>query len=345
MVKNQCSNPFEKDKHKRVQGRNVLTSLQLANLKLHYPNSDVTTTSKLCVACWYKASTLPPNQTALQIHVQPDIPHVPNVFPEIPETVAAGFCSECPKLAVIDDMVAHWEEDVIEFYQWESSDRTTIIHHSERLSDFVDWLKEYVPKIASHDSIAVKQANYVANLKQKISEDGYTAYCHVDFAMNYALRIPGLGSIHPLEPNAGHNSPVCFVLSKQGYSLKPDVFNRNIDDIYNFSKIRWTALLKLEVFLDRKDEIECVKAELNARWKTVRKLSGIQQIHSVIPFNKDLEIRRYSEATTFEIYKPYEIEQTVGADDVVIPVGSYVAMLVLNTFQIGVVDNAPHGSD
>ncbi|CAG7816827.1 unnamed protein product [Allacma fusca] len=93
MVKNQCINPFEKDKHKRVQGRNFLTSLQLANLKLHYRNSDVTTTSKLCVAYWYNASTLPPNQTALQIHVQPDIPHVPNASPEIPETVAAAEAS------------------------------------------------------------------------------------------------------------------------------------------------------------------------------------------------------------------------------------------------------------
>ncbi|CAG7724657.1 unnamed protein product, partial [Allacma fusca] len=87
-----------------------------------------------------------------------------------------GFCSSCPKLNVIDDVLGAWVEDQMEFYQWESTDRTTVN------KDFRARVKQFVPKMITHDFIARKQAEFIARLKEDVLEDDTTAIIHVDFA-------------------------------------------------------------------------------------------------------------------------------------------------------------------
>ncbi|CAG7733432.1 unnamed protein product [Allacma fusca] len=97
-----------------------------------------------------------------------------------------GFCSSCPKLNVMDDLVGAWNEDQIEFYQRKSTDRTTVNKLTEGLQDFRARVKQFVPKIITNDLIARKQAEFIARLKEDVLEDDTTAIIHVDFAMNYS---------------------------------------------------------------------------------------------------------------------------------------------------------------
>ena len=74
---------------------------------------------------------------------------------------------------------------LIEYKQWESTDRTTLETHALPLERFYDVLISSIDKLTSHSFISKVQSSYCKQLKVNLGD--HTAIILVDFAENYSF--------------------------------------------------------------------------------------------------------------------------------------------------------------
>lgn len=75
--------------------------------------------------------------------------------------------------------------EMVNYKQWETTDRTTLNTYTKTLSDFIEVLVQKTEKLITHDYIARHQADFLRNLKLTIDET--QAVVLLDFAENYSF--------------------------------------------------------------------------------------------------------------------------------------------------------------
>ncbi|GBM22116.1 hypothetical protein AVEN_51848-1 [Araneus ventricosus] len=79
------------------------------------------------------------------------------------------------------------EEDIVEYNQWVSTDRTEMIRCSTSVGELIEKLVEKLNKLIPHSYIAKSQSSFFKNLKGTASSN--TAVVLMDFSENYAFTI------------------------------------------------------------------------------------------------------------------------------------------------------------
>lgn len=99
-------------------------------------------------------------------------------------------CKECPGVDNLITFVSSLETcevlQEIEYKQWISTDRTTLVTVKEQISDFVSNLSEKIVNLTRHHYTAKAQSAYLKNLKEEIKPE---TECIIlgDFAENYSF--------------------------------------------------------------------------------------------------------------------------------------------------------------
>ena len=84
-----------------------------------------------------------------------------------------------------EEFVGDEDEEMIDFKQWTTTDRTDLVTMRLPLSDFIELLSEKLDKITSHSFIAKSQSSYLKHVKDTLSSD--EAIVLGDFAENYTF--------------------------------------------------------------------------------------------------------------------------------------------------------------
>ncbi len=99
-----------------------------------------------------------------------------------------GFCDHCPNFDEVDEMLQILDEsETVEFYNWEGTDRTSLIQMTESVSDFKDRIKNYIPKLMSHHHIYHSQQAFIDHVKNEVLPLGTAVLVQVDYGQNYAF--------------------------------------------------------------------------------------------------------------------------------------------------------------
>ncbi|GBO21271.1 hypothetical protein AVEN_250389-1 [Araneus ventricosus] len=101
-------------------------------------------------------------------------------------------CDKCPsKDNFVQFLQSKFEdyddEDIVEYNQWVSTDRTEMIRYSTSVGELIEKLVEKLNKLIPHSYIAKSQASFFKNLKGTASSN--TAVVSMDFSENYAFTI------------------------------------------------------------------------------------------------------------------------------------------------------------
>ena len=103
-------------------------------------------------------------------------------------------CPDCPGSDALQDYFENFlssheilSDDVIQYKQWITTDRTNLQDFSNTLEDFLEKLTEKVDKLATHHFIAKHQSFYLSELKGSIPQS--EAIMILDFAENYSFLI------------------------------------------------------------------------------------------------------------------------------------------------------------
>lgn len=101
-------------------------------------------------------------------------------------------CDKCPS----NDNIVHFlqskfedynDEDIIEYSQWVSTDRTNMIRCSSSVDEFIETLVEKLNKLIPHSYIAKLQASTFKSVKETLPFN--VAVISMDFSENYAFMI------------------------------------------------------------------------------------------------------------------------------------------------------------
>ena len=79
------------------------------------------------------------------------------------------------------------DDDVIEFSQWTTTDRSILTHHTETVNEYVNIVIEQLHILTAHSYILKCQLRYLKKLKSEI--DSSTVLVLGDFAENYQFVI------------------------------------------------------------------------------------------------------------------------------------------------------------
>ena len=127
-------------------------------------------------------------------------------------------------------------------------------------------------------------------------------------------------------------------------SLKPGRFIRNVQHMFDFCSERWAKSVTMEILLVKREEVASKIAGLEERYSKARRLVGIQEKHSLVPTDGNtVQIRRFSKSTVYEDFKPFEEEPSVSREQY--NVGSYVAIRVDKSYQIGIIEAVDYDED
>ena len=102
------------------------------------------------------------------------------------ESCMMGCCKECPgKEALVEFLSSVGDiPDEIEYMQWISTDRTTLVHTKQNTNEYIETLAGQVSKLTRH---SFEQNNYVKYLKATISTSELLT--QGDFSENYSFII------------------------------------------------------------------------------------------------------------------------------------------------------------
>jgi hypothetical protein len=101
-----------------------------------------------------------------------------------------GFCDNCPNLDKIDAMFNNLDEnEAIEFYNWEGTDRTSLIKMTEPVPNFKERVKNYIPKLMIHHHINRSQQAFIDHVKNEVLPIGKVVLVQVDYGQNYAFMV------------------------------------------------------------------------------------------------------------------------------------------------------------
>lgn len=100
-------------------------------------------------------------------------------------------CESCPGKEALNRYLLELlsdeydEDDNINFQQWVSTDRTTLVTQQLSMADFIELLTNKLDNLTVHHYIAKHQSGYLTELKEKIPETECIVI--LDFAENYSF--------------------------------------------------------------------------------------------------------------------------------------------------------------
>jgi hypothetical protein len=107
------------------------------------------------------------------------------------EKYMLGICPECPVKDKITDLFLNIRDlQEVEFHQWTNSDGCELMQYREATSDFKERVKRSIPNILKHHFYVKKQNEFVTSWKEEGDSHPAEALVTVDFAQNYAFRVP-----------------------------------------------------------------------------------------------------------------------------------------------------------
>ncbi|GBN71476.1 hypothetical protein AVEN_173498-1 [Araneus ventricosus] len=162
-------------------------------------------------------------------------------------------CDKCPsKDNLVQFLQAkfedHDDEDIVEYNQWVSTDRTEMIRCSTSVGELIEKLVETLNKLMPHSYIAKSQSSFFKNLKGTASSN--TAVVSMDFSENYAFTIQDEDqgyhwnsnscTIHPVMIHCKDTSNVKLIIP---LCIISDDLKHDVSMVYEIQK-NVTAFLK-----------------------------------------------------------------------------------------------------
>ena len=110
------------------------------------------------------------------------------VCDETNRTCMLHRCEKCPGIAALSlfldkEFENFAPDEEIHFYQWQSTDRTSLLDHTATVSDYKDLLLNSIDSLTKHSFIAKSQASYLKEKKVNLGVN--EAIVLLDFAENY----------------------------------------------------------------------------------------------------------------------------------------------------------------
>ncbi|GBN58021.1 hypothetical protein AVEN_226241-1 [Araneus ventricosus] len=155
-------------------------------------------------------------------------------------------CDKCPsKDNLVQFLQAKFEdyddEDIVEYNQWVSTDRTEMIRCSTSVGELIEKLVEKLNKLIPHSYIAKSQSSFLKNLKGTTSSN--TAIVSMDFSENYAFTIQDEAqgyhwnsnscTIHPVMIHCKDTSNVKLIIP---LCIISDDLKRDVSMVYEIQK-------------------------------------------------------------------------------------------------------------
>ncbi|GBN79207.1 hypothetical protein AVEN_75562-1 [Araneus ventricosus] len=133
------------------------------------------------------------------------------------------------------------DEDIVEYNQWVSTDRTEMIRCSTSVGELIEKLVEKLNKLIPHSYIAKSQSSFFKNLKGTASSN--TAVVSMDFSENYAFTIQDEAqgyhwnsnscTIHPVMIHCKDTSNVKLIIP---LCIISDDLKRDVSMVYEIQK-------------------------------------------------------------------------------------------------------------
>ena len=132
----------------------------------------------------------------------------------------------------------------ITFQQWESTDRTTLVHIVMDMPEFIEFLAYKLDDLTSHSFIAKCQAKYLNSLKESLPLTTTSCVVLADFAENYAMIVQDAiqgwhwtnlqCTIHPLVLYYSDSSGKLLVSS---FCFISDDLNHDVGFVYHMQSV------------------------------------------------------------------------------------------------------------
>ncbi|GBM96843.1 hypothetical protein AVEN_94036-1 [Araneus ventricosus] len=207
-------------------------------------------------------------------------------------------CDKCPsKDNLVQFLQAKFEdyddEDIVEYNQWVSTDRTEMIRCSTSVGELIEKLVEKLNKLIPHSYIAKSQSSFFKNLKGTASSN--TAVISMDFSENYAFTIQDEAQGYHWNSNSCTIHPVMI----------------HCKDTSNVKLIIPLCIISDDLKHDHisKEAVDSTSLTLESRLKDTQTLPGTRLFHNFQPIDDlgMIEARRISRdetpALTFNLLK------------------------------------------
>ena len=109
------------------------------------------------------------------------------------ELCMVSKCENCPGKSIVESRLAeifsdnYDPSDVIQYSQWVTTDRSTIVTNSATVLEFIEIVASQAEKVASHHFVKEEQSKYLKNLKANL--DCSEIIIQMDFAENYTFLV------------------------------------------------------------------------------------------------------------------------------------------------------------
>lgn len=101
-------------------------------------------------------------------------------------------CDRCPGREAVERMLTNLfdeneydSDDRLTYSQWTTTDRSTIVTHSNTVTEFVELVSQKVDELTTHHYIKEEQSRFLKDLKENLPENEIIV--QMDFAENYAF--------------------------------------------------------------------------------------------------------------------------------------------------------------
>ncbi|GBN16623.1 hypothetical protein AVEN_110555-1 [Araneus ventricosus] len=237
-------------------------------------------------------------------------------------------CDKCPsKDNLVQFLQAKFEdyddEDIVEYNQWVSTDRTEMIRCSTSVGELIEKLVEKLNKLIPHSYIAKSQSSFFKNLKGTASSN--TAVVSMDFSENYAFTIRDEAQGYHWNSNSCTIHPVMI----------------HCKDTSNVKLIIPLCIISDDLKRDHisKEAVDSTSLTLESRLKDTQTLPGTRLLHNFQPIDDlgMIEARRISRdetpALTFNLLK----HQTLLVKMKDLYPGCFVGCIYDNSWYFGMV--------
>jgi hypothetical protein len=155
-------------------------------------------------------------------------------------------CPHCPTtdnlVKSLSDLFIDIDDDQeITFCQWQTTDRSTLIHQSAPVEEFVETLVEKLQNLTAHSFIAKAQSLYLRNQKDVLDE--CSAIILGDFAENYQFVVQDeIQSFHWNSSQCSLHPVVLYFkeankLQCQSFCFLSDDLQHDVYFVYHIQKI------------------------------------------------------------------------------------------------------------
>ena len=157
-------------------------------------------------------------------------------------------CLNCPgKSNLIEFLHAQFDDftnDEIQFQQWQSTDRTTIVNMFMSHTEFIEFTACKVDQLTSHSYIAKTQAKYLSLLKIRLPSIPATCIVLADFAENYSMVVQdAVQGWHWTKQQCTIHPLVMYFTNEQGevtaksFAFFSDDLEHDIGFVYKMQKV------------------------------------------------------------------------------------------------------------